>query len=90
MPYRPEPTPPKTTSPNCISSIGVSPPMAFSESCMPLTAPQDAAVVTVANNEVAAMPKRVSLPSMLPPGEKTLSELSAPACAAIGLGCCSK
>ena len=35
---------------------------------MPLTAPQDAAVVMAANRPVAAMPKRASLPSMLPPG----------------------
>jgi hypothetical protein len=37
------------------------------ESCMALTAPQDAAVVTVANSAEALMPKRTSLPSMLPP-----------------------
>jgi hypothetical protein len=33
---------------------------------MALTAPQDAAVVMVANRADSAMPKRVSLPSMLP------------------------
>ena len=37
------------------------------ESCMPFTAPHEVAVVMVANNAEAAMPKRVSLPSMLPP-----------------------
>ncbi|MCY1444153.1 hypothetical protein D9M71_606070 [compost metagenome] len=26
MPYRPEPTPPKTTSPSCISTMGTAPP----------------------------------------------------------------
>ena len=35
---------------------------------MLLTAPQLASVVTVANSADCAMPKRVSLPSMLPPG----------------------
>jgi hypothetical protein len=34
---------------------------------MVLTAPQEAAVVTATNRAEAAMPKRVSLPSMLPP-----------------------
>ncbi len=84
MPYRPEPTPPNTTSPSCMSSIGDRPPIAENESCMPFTAPQDAAVVTVAKSDVAAMPKRVSLPSMLPPN------VAAPASTAMGLGCCSK
>ncbi|MNL77999.1 hypothetical protein D3C87_2042950 [compost metagenome] len=64
--------------------------MAFSESCMPLTAPQEAAVVMTAKSDVAAMPNRVSLPSMLPPGESAVIALSAPAWAAMGLGCCSK
>ncbi|MNV55383.1 hypothetical protein D3C71_1476130 [compost metagenome] len=64
--------------------------MALNESCMPFTAPQDAAVVMMAKSEVAAMPKRDSLPSMLPPGVNADSALSAPACAAMGLGCCSK
>ena len=57
---------------------------------MPLTAPHEAAVVMVANSEVAAMPKRVSLPSMLPPGESALIAVSTPACAVIGLACCSE
>ena len=35
---------------------------------MALTAPQLASVVTVAKSAEAAMPKRTSLPSMLPPG----------------------
>ncbi|SAJ03274.1 Uncharacterised protein [Enterobacter cloacae] len=48
MPYSPEPTPPKTTSPICISHIGIMPPSALKESCMAFTAPQEAAVVTTA------------------------------------------
>ena len=67
MPYRPEPTPPKTTSPSWICAIGTSPPSGVKESCMLFTAPQEAAVVMVANSAELTMPKRVSLPSMLPP-----------------------
>jgi hypothetical protein len=36
------------------------------ESCMELTAPQEASVVTVANKAELKMPKRTSLPSILP------------------------
>ena len=67
MPYRPEPTPPKITSPSCISHIGTIPPIGVYESCMELTEPFDAAVVAVAHKAELTMPKRVSLPSMLPP-----------------------
>ena len=68
MPYSPEPTPPKITSPNWISHIGTRPPSGVNESCIELTEPFDAAVVAVAHSAELAMPKRVSLPSMLPPG----------------------
>ncbi len=44
------------------------PPSGVNESCMPLTAPQLASVVVVAKSAVDAIPKRTSLPSMLPPG----------------------
>ena len=46
---------------------GIMPPSAVKLSCMALTAPQEAAVVMTANSEEATMPKRTSLPSMLPP-----------------------
>src|SRR5206468_2218457 len=49
MPYRPEPTPPKITSPSCINHIGTRPPSGVSESCIALTAPHDAVVVIAAN-----------------------------------------
>ena len=42
---------------------------------MVLTAPQEASVVTVANSAELAMPKRTSLPSMLPPACKALAAL---------------
>ena len=34
MPYRPEPTPPNTTSPSCIRHIGTRPPSGVNESCI--------------------------------------------------------
>ena len=40
MPYRPEPTPPNTTSPSCISTSGTTPPSGVNESCIEFTAPQ--------------------------------------------------
>ena len=48
-----------------ISHIGIMPPSAVKESCMALTAPHDAAVVTTAYRLLARMPKRLSLPSIL-------------------------
>ena len=54
-------------SPSCMLISGIMPPSAVKLSCMALTAPQEAAVVTTANSEEATMPKRTSLPSMLPP-----------------------
>ncbi len=66
MPYRPEPTPPKMISPSMMLTIGTMPPSGIRLSCMVLTAPQEASVVIVANSAELAMPKRTSLPSMLP------------------------
>ena len=43
-------------------------------SCMALTAPQEAAVVMTANSAETAMPKRTSLPSMLPPSRPSACE----------------
>ncbi len=67
MPYSPEPTPPKITSPSWISHSGTRPPSGVNESCIELTEPLDAAVVVVAHNAELTTPKRVSLPSMLAP-----------------------
>ena len=85
MPYMPAPTPPKTTSLNCMFASGTRPPSGVNESCQPLTAPQLASVVTVAKSAVLAMPKRTSLPSMLPPGDSAVAVWSAPAAVSIGL-----
>ena len=43
-------------------------------SCMVLTAPQDASVVTTVNSDELAMPNRTSLPSMLPPACEALTD----------------
>ncbi len=57
---------------------------------MLLTAPHEVAVVTVANSAEAAMPKRVSLPSMLPPDWPRAGGLvDAEAARCSGLPCCS-
>ncbi len=67
IPYRPEPTPPKITSPSCMLTIGTSPPSGVKLSCIELTAPHEVSVVTVAQSADSTIPKRISLPSMLPP-----------------------
>ena len=66
-PYSPLPTPPNTTSPSCISHIGTSPPNGVNEPCIEFTEPLEAAVVAADQSAEFAMPKRTSLPSMLPP-----------------------
>ena len=48
-------------------TIGTAPPAAVSASWPPLTEPFDAFVVTTAQSDVLAMPKRTSLSAMLPP-----------------------
>ena len=90
MPYRPDPTPPKMTSPNCINHIGTRPPSGVKESCIALTDPLEAAQVAVAQLAEPVMPKRTSLPSMLPPLCAGLAARSAPEAASIGVPCCSK
>ena len=89
MPYRPEPTPPNTTSPSCIRKVGTRPPMGVKESCMALTAPQEAEVVTAMNKEVSMMPKRASLPSILPPACRWLACWSMPRALNCGTPACS-
>jgi len=56
----------KIISPSWMFEQRTSPPSAVKESCMEFTAPQEASVVIVANNAELKMPKRTSLPSMLP------------------------
>ena len=52
---------------------------------MEFTAPQEASVVTVANRVEAEIPKRVSLPSMLPPGWSAVAAVITPSFATFGL-----
>src|SRR5580700_10285539 len=61
---------------------GIMPPSAVKLSCMAFTAPHDAAVVTTANSEEAAMPKRTSLPSILPPVRPSALSASLPCASA--------
>ncbi len=89
MPYKPEPTPPKTTSPSWIRTSGTAPPSGMNESCIALTAPHDAAVVIVAKRVDATMPNLDSLPSMLPPGWSGLAAWSTSSDASAGLPRCS-
>src|SRR6266516_1717439 len=66
-------------STNCMLNNGTKPPSAVNESCIELTAPQDASVVTVAKRAELKIPKRTSLPSMFP------SAVATPRCWWIGL-----
>ncbi|MNP30119.1 hypothetical protein D3C76_1231780 [compost metagenome] len=61
----PTPFPPKTLL-SIIRARGVMPPSGVSVSCILLTLPVVAAVVTEVNSEDCGIPKRTSLPSMLP------------------------
>src|SRR5271166_4996887 len=65
MVYRPDPTPPKITSPNSMLSRGINPAIGVNESCMEMTAPQPVAVVMLQNRAELNGPKRVSFPSIL-------------------------
>ncbi len=85
MPYRPEPTPPKMISPSMMLIIGIMPASGSRLSCMVLTAPQEASVVTVVNSAELAMPNRTSLPSMLPPACSADAALSTCMAAKAGL-----
>ena len=50
---------------------GTNPPSGVNESCIEFTAPQEASVVIVAKSAELKMPKRTSLPSMLPSAAAT-------------------
>ena len=62
---------------------------ACSESCIELTEPLEAAVVAVAHSAELAIPKRTSLPSMLPPACSSLATWSTPSGGERGLPACS-
>ena len=54
-------------------------------SCMVFTAPQLTSVVTVAKSAEFAMPNRVSLPSIFPPGCVSVAVIAIPVFASIGV-----
>ena len=77
--YRPVPTPPKITSLADRLANGTAPPMPVNDSIALLTAPQEVTVVTTSNSAEPAIPKRCSLPSMLPPVEPAITCVCRPA-----------
>ena len=89
MPYKPQPTPPNTTSPNAINTMGTMPPIGVKLSCMALTEPFEAAVVNAAHSDESVTPKRVSLPSMLPPDCPLAPMYTCPSAASWGVPICS-
>src|ERR1035441_8783997 len=68
-----------------MNHIGMRPPSGVNESCIEFTAPQEVVVVTAANNAELTTPKRVSLPSMLPPDCVADAVWSTPSLASAGL-----
>jgi hypothetical protein len=73
-----------------MSHMGTSPPSGVKLSCMALTEPLEAAVVAVAHSALLVMPKRTSLPSMLPPEQTSETAWSTPSAVSAGLPACSK
>ena len=73
------PTPPKMTSLADRLANGTAPPIPVKDSMALLTAPHEVTVVTTSNSADPAMPKRCSLPSMLPPVEPWMAAVCRPA-----------
>ena len=67
--------PPGLTSPSIMWTSGTAPPSGVKLSWAELTAPVDVPVVEAANRPDVAVPKRTSLPSMLPPTAPIACEL---------------
>jgi hypothetical protein len=70
IPHKPEPGAPTITSSTIMLASRMAPLKGRKLSCIASTAPSDDAVETSAKSAEPAMPKRTSLPSMLPPGCK--------------------
>src|SRR4029077_9446237 len=83
--HAPATTLPKPPPPSGMWTSGTRPPMGVKESCIEFTQPHDASVVIVAYSAEFAIPKRTSLPSMLPPGLVADAMTSTPRAAWIGL-----
>ena len=73
------PTPPKITSLADRLANGTAPPMPVKDSIALFTAPHEVTVVTTSNSAEPAIPKRCSLPSMLPPPEPAIACVCRPA-----------
>ena len=89
-PMTPTPTPPNTISPRAMLSIAMPPASGVRLSWAAFTAPHEVSVVVVAQRIELAMPKRTSLPSMLPPGWAAVAVCVAPARVRFGLPFCSE
>src|SRR5437764_15223878 len=72
-----------------MSHIGTRPPRGENESCIELTEPLEAAVVAEAQTAEFTMPRRVSFPSMFPPGCTSDAVCWIPSLASAGLRACS-
>ena len=83
------PTPPKITSLADRLAKGTAPPMPVNDSIALLTAPQEVTVVMTSNSAEPAIPKRCSLPSMLPPVEPEITPVCRPAACWAGEPCAS-
>ena len=78
MPYRPQPRPPKITSPSSMLNRAMPPPSGDMLQCMQFTEPLEEAVVATDQRELFVTPRRTSLPSSISmPGNSGL-----PACSA--------
>ncbi len=75
MPYMPDPVPPGLTSPNIMLTSGTAPPSGSRLSWEQSTAPVEVPVVAEAKSPHSTGPKRVSLPSMLPPAWLAVTDL---------------
>src|ERR1019366_7481419 len=78
------------TSPSFINTRGTSPPIGVYESCIEQTDPLEVAVTEVAHMAEEAIPKRTSLPSMLPPGCSGEAICVMPIFVKAGLPACSE
>ena len=87
--YRPQPTPPQTTSLIARLVIGTALPNPVNDSIDALTEPLEVTLVVVAHSAELTIPLRCSLPSMFPPVEPAIACVLTPARCWAGVPCCS-
>ncbi len=85
----PVPTPPPTTSPRPMSTIGTATPTGVMPAIEALVAPVAVAVVSTAHRAEGPMPMRHSLPSMLPADWPKSPTYTAPSAASCGVAAVS-